>query len=244
LPVTVPDVAVIVIVVPAVTPAADRLAVMVPFAAVVAPAPERVPALAPNVTATPVSALLLASFASTVMVAVPLPSAGRVATVLVTVSDATFDVPPLLATLTVVFPETVPAVAVTVIAVPAATPDAVSEVVAWPLVLVVAVLAERVPALVENDTVAFETAAPVESVTTAVIVAPAEPSPGIVAVVALTATVAGVPVLVPVVQPVVVAPVPPVNLSQPLLPPPHPAKARSENPSTTTIEAILRIFLT
>src|ERR1700722_15572993 len=88
LPVTVPDVAmdvaVTVIVVPAVTLAADRLAVMVPFAAVVAPAPERVPALAANVTATPLSALLLASFASTVMVAAPLPSEGRVATVLET----------------------------------------------------------------------------------------------------------------------------------------------------------------
>jgi hypothetical protein len=130
LPVTVPDVAVTVIVVPGVTPAADRLAVMVPFAAVVAVAPDRVPALAPNVTATPLSALLLASFASTWIVAEPLPSAGRVDAVVETVSDATFDEPVVLETITEVVPDTLPAVAVTVIAVPAATPGAVRVVVA------------------------------------------------------------------------------------------------------------------
>ena len=52
--------------------------------------------------------------------------------------------------------------------------------------------AESVPALVENVTVTPETAAPVESVTTAVIVAEAEPSPGRFAAVVLTVTVAGV----------------------------------------------------
>jgi hypothetical protein len=75
------------------------------------------------------------------------------------------------------------------------------------------VLAESVPALVENVTVTPETAAPVESVTTAVIVAEAEPSPGRFAAVVLTVTVAGVWVglVVPVVQLEPVVPVPPVN---------------------------------
>ena len=58
---TEPDVAVIVIVVPAVTPDPDKVAVICPLAFVVAVAPERVPALAANVTGTLASALLFAS---------------------------------------------------------------------------------------------------------------------------------------------------------------------------------------
>jgi hypothetical protein len=92
LPDTEPDVAVIVIVDPAETPAADRLAVMVPFAAVLAAAPDSVPLVADSVTGTPLSALLFASFASTVIVAELLPSAGIEAALLDTVKVATFEV--------------------------------------------------------------------------------------------------------------------------------------------------------
>jgi hypothetical protein len=74
--VTEPAAAVTVMVVPAATPAPDRVALIVPSEAVVAVAPESVPALADSVTAIPLSALLFASFASTVMVAVLLPSVG------------------------------------------------------------------------------------------------------------------------------------------------------------------------
>jgi hypothetical protein len=119
-----PAVAVIVIVVPDVTPTADNVAVMVPFALVEALAPVRVPALAANVTGTPLTALLLASFASTVIVAVLLPSTGIEATLLDTVNEAAFE--PAVATVTVPLPNAEPAEADTVIVVPPATPDAVT----------------------------------------------------------------------------------------------------------------------
>jgi len=109
--------------------------------------------------------------------------------------------------------------------------------------LVVPVVAERVPAVVENVTVVPDMAVPPESVTTAVIVTPDDPSPGTVAAVEVTFTEAGVPVLVPVPQVEVVVPVLPLKLPQPLSPP-HPARARSVNPKRTIIEANLRIFLT
>jgi hypothetical protein len=127
LPVTEPEVAVIVMTDPAVAPLADKAAVMVPFALVLVVAPERVPPLADSVTGIALSALLLASFANTVIEAMLLPSDGMDVTLVETVSDATVLV---VATVTVVFPDTVPALAVTVIAVPVATPEAVSEVVA------------------------------------------------------------------------------------------------------------------
>jgi hypothetical protein len=84
LPVTEPDVAVIVIVDPAVTPAPDSVAVMVPAELVVPVEPDMVPALAVSVMATPLRATLLELFASTVIVAVLLPSAGIDVTLLVT----------------------------------------------------------------------------------------------------------------------------------------------------------------
>jgi hypothetical protein len=244
LPVAVPDVAVTVIVVPAGTPAADRLAVTVPFAAVVVVAPERVPALAANVTPTPLSALLLESLANTWMVADPLPSAGRVAAVVVTVNVATPFGVELFATVTVVFPDTLPTVAVTVITVPTATPEAVRVAVACPVEPVVAVVDAKVPALAENVTVTPETAAPLELVTTAVIVAGDDPSGGTFAVVLLTATAEGVPVgvLVPLQVEVDVDPaVPPLSAPQPLSLP-QPAKA-SVNPNRAMIDANLRMFL-
>jgi hypothetical protein len=193
------------------------------------------------VTGTPATRLLLASRTSAVIVAFCEPSEGICGWLVMTLIVCC--PPPAAATVTVVLPDTVPALAVTTIAVALATPDAVSEVVTCPVALVVAVLVERVPAVVENVTVAFETAVPLELVTTAVIVALAEPSPGMVAVVLLTATVAGVPVWVGVPVPHwdVVLPVPEVRLPQPLSPP-HPARASSVNPNRTIIDAILRMF--
>jgi hypothetical protein len=82
-------------VVPAFTPGADKVAVIVPFVPVVAPlCPDSVPALAASVTETPLMALLFASFASTVMVAVLLPSVEMDGALVVTLTLATLAVPP------------------------------------------------------------------------------------------------------------------------------------------------------
>jgi hypothetical protein len=178
------------------------------------------------------------------MVADPLPSAGRVAAVVVTVNVATPFGVELFATVTVVFPDTLPTVAVTVITVPTATPEAVRVAVACPVEPVVAVVDAKVPALAENVTVTPETAAPLELVTTAVIVAGDDPSGGTFAVVLLTATAEGVPVgvLVPLQVEVDVDPaVPPLSAPQPLSLP-QPAKA-SVNPNRAMIDANLRMFL-
>src|ERR1700734_3257785 len=70
----VPEVAVSVIVDPAVAPTPERVAVTTPLEFVVVVAPESVPALADSPTETPVIATLLEFFASTVIVAVVLPS--------------------------------------------------------------------------------------------------------------------------------------------------------------------------
>jgi hypothetical protein len=172
-----------------------------------------------------------------------------VATVVVTLSDATFDDPPPLEAVTTTVPDTEPAVAVTVIAVPVATPAAVSVVVATPFALVVPVVADRVPPVAPNVTVAPATAAPLEFTTVELIVAEVEPSVGMVAEPLLTVTFAGVVLPVPVLVPVqlealellLLVPEPPLRAPQPLSPP-QPAKA-----SVTTNRAIsaanLRIFL-
>lgn len=247
LPVAVPDVAVIVIVDPAVAPAADRVAVTVPLEFVVGVAPDNVPELADSVTVAPLTATLLEFFASTVIVAVVVPSTGIDATLLETVSEVT-PLPLELgaAAVTAVLPDNVPSVPVTVITVPAATPLAVSVVVAVPVEFVVAELAERVPPVVVKVTVAPETPVPLEFVTTAVIVTVVDPSSATVVALLLTATALGVPVEPPVpVLHVVAVPAVAVPLSwlQPLSPP-QPARASSVNPKRTMIEANLRMFLT
>jgi hypothetical protein len=242
--VKVPAVAVTVMVLTVESPAVDNVALAAPVASVVACVTARPPEVAENATVTPGIRLLVASRARTVMVAVVEPSERMDVALVIAVSDVRV-VEVVVPTVTEVFPDTVPAAAVTVIDVALATPEAVSVVEACPLELVVPVLAERVPALVENVTVAPETAVPLELVTTAVMVAPVEPFPGTVADVELTATVAGVPVVVPV--PVPHEPVPvlavPVRLLQPLSPP-HPARASSVKPNRTIIEVNLRMFPT
>jgi hypothetical protein len=97
-PDTEPEVAVRVMLVPAARPDPDKVAVIVPAVPVVAPdIADRVPLLADNVTATPLSALLFASFASTVIVAELLPSVGIVAALLVMVNEAgTVEVGPVV----------------------------------------------------------------------------------------------------------------------------------------------------
>jgi hypothetical protein len=87
-----------------------------------------------------------------------------------------------------------PAVAVTVMD-EAVTPFALSVVVAVPLVPVVPVVADSVPAVVEKVTAAPETTLPLLSFTNAVMVAVVEPSAGMEAAVLLTLTLAGVPVV-------------------------------------------------
>jgi hypothetical protein len=78
-----------VIVVPAVAPVADNVAVTVPSAAVEAPDTlASVPELAASVTGTPLSALLFASFARTVIVAELDPSDGMLAALLETATLA------------------------------------------------------------------------------------------------------------------------------------------------------------
>jgi hypothetical protein len=100
-----------------------------------------------------------------------------------------------LETVTVVLPDALPDVAVTVIAVPAAAVPAESMAVALPFASVVAGLPAIVPAEVENVTEAPETALLLASVACAVIVDDAEPSDGIVAVLAVTVTLVAVEVL-------------------------------------------------
>jgi hypothetical protein len=103
------------------------------------------------------------------------------------------------------------------------------------------------PALVANVTEAPETGAPPESVTTAVIVTPDDPSPGTVAPVDVTATAEGVPVVVEPVPhelPEVVELLDPLVREPQPLSPPQPARASNVTPNRTAIEANLRIFLT
>jgi hypothetical protein len=86
----------------------------------------------------------------------------------------------VLATVTVVLPETDPTVAVTVITVAAAMFFADSVAVAWPVALVVPEVTANVPALVANVTTAPSTATLFASVAVTVIVA-VVPSGGSVA---------------------------------------------------------------
>ena len=135
----VPEVAVIVIVDPAVAPTPESVAVTTPLEFVVVVAPESVPALADSATETPVIATLLEFFASTVIVAVVLPSAGIDVTLLEMANEATpLPVATGAAEVTVALPVKVPSVPVTVMTVPAVTPLAVSVVVAAPVEPVVA----------------------------------------------------------------------------------------------------------
>ena len=175
--VTVPDVAVSVIVDPAVAPTPERVAVTTPLEFVVVVSPDSVPALADSPTETPVIATLLAFFASTVIVAALLPSAGIDVKLLEMANEATpLPVAMGVAEVTVALPVKAPSVPVTVITVPTETPLAVRVVVAAPVEPVVAELEERVPAVVVKATVAPEMPAPLEFVTTAVIVTVVDPS--------------------------------------------------------------------
>jgi hypothetical protein len=244
----VPDVAVSVIVDPAVAPSPERVAVTTPLEFVVVVAPDSVPALAASATVAPLTATLLEFFASTVIVVVVLPSAGIDVAVLEIDNEATpLPVGTGAAAVTVALPVKVPSVPVTVITVPAATPLAVSVVVAAPVELVVAVLDERVPAEVVKDTVAPEMPVPLELVTTAVIVTVVDPSSATVDALLLTATAAGVVLVLPPLVPVqvlvvlVVPLLPPFSAPQPLSPP-QPAKA-SVNPNRAISAASLRMFL-
>jgi hypothetical protein len=92
-----------------------------------------------------------------------------------------------LLTVTVAVPFTLPDVAVTVIAVPAAAVPADREADAVPVVPVVTEVGEMVPADVENVIVAPLTGALLASVAEAVMVEAAEPSDGMVALLAVTA---------------------------------------------------------
>jgi hypothetical protein len=225
------------------SPAVDKVALAAPVASVVACVTARPPEVAANATVTPDIRLLFASRARTVMVAVVEPSDRIDVALVIAVSDVG-PVAPLVDTFTEVLPDTLPAVAVTVIDVPVATPDAVSEVVTFPLESVVPVLAEMVPAVVVNVTATPDTGAPLEFVTTAVIVAEAEPSGGTAVTLLVTATAAGVDVGVLLVQPDVpeLPPVPPpLKLPQPLLPP-QPASARVST-NRAIIDASVRMFL-
>ena len=106
------------------------------------------------------------------------------------------------------------------------------------------------PAVVVKDTVAPEMPAPLEFVTTAVIVTVVDPSSATVVALLVTFTAAGVvlvppPPVVPVqVLVLLVEPVLPLPFSAPQpLSPPQPAKA-SVNPNKAISAASLRMFLT
>lgn len=246
-PVIEPDIAVSVTVVPAATPAAEKFAVTVPFALVEVVAPDNVPALALIVTGALATALLLASFANTVITELALPSDGTFETLLVTVSVATVEPEAVLETVICVVFEIVPTVAVTVMAVPEATPVSDNVVVAWPLEFVVPVVLPKEPPFALNVTVAPETGEPEEFVTTAVIVAGVLEFGAMLEEVLLTATAATPEDVVPVHEPPEDVPVvlpPPLKLPHPsLLPLPQPASA-SVSPNKAMIDANLRMFLT
>jgi hypothetical protein len=129
-----------------------------------------------------------------------------------------------LLTVTVVVPLALPDDAVTVIAVPGAAEPAETVAVALPLASVVAGLPESVPAEDEKVTVAPDTALLLASVACAVMVDDAEPSEGIVALLAVT------PMLAAVLPPVPVGGA--TNAASPL--PPHAA-----NPSASTVKAVI-----
>jgi hypothetical protein len=141
-------------------------------------------------------------------------------------------VPLVLLTVTVALPDTVPTAAVTVIAVPAAAVPTDREVVAVPVAPVVAEMGVMVPAEVENVTVAPLTGLLFASVATAVMVEDAEPSDGMVALLAETVTAATVEV------PVVVVPVPENAWS---LLPPQPVNPIARA-SKTIVEANFRMY--
>ena len=109
--------------------------------------------------------------------------------------------PLVLLTVTVALPDTVPTAAVTVMAVPEAAVPAAREAVAVPFAPVVAETGVMVPAEVEKVTVAPLTGLLFASVATAVMVEDAEPSDGMVALLAETVTAATLEVPVVVVPP-------------------------------------------